>query len=586
MFYHATPGPAGLRRIRPLTVLLVALALALTAAVFGGRAAANGPATAAPAARQAAPAAAASLPCDIYGAAGVPCIAAHSTTRALFAAYNGPLYQVQRSSDHTYRDIGLLSAGGYANAAAQTSFCANTSCTITKLYDQTTRHNDLPISSGGYWKGPGPNGSDIGANAAALPIVAAGHQVFGVKVTPGVGYRVDHASGAPTGSQPEGIYMVTSSNYVNQWCCFDYGSGENSHTDTGNATMNAIYWGTACWFGGCTGTGPWVEADLENGMYHTGSGSNKDPNNQGVHFPFVSAWEKNNGSSNFTLKYGNATSGGLTTTYSGALPKGYSPMKTDSSLLLGTGGDNSVSGQGEFFEGAITAGFPSDATENAVQAGLAAAGYGSTTGANTITVTDPGAQNATVGTPVTGPQIQATDSASGQTLTYSATGLPPGLSISSSGLITGTPTTAGSNSVTVTATDSTGAKGSASFTWTITADSTTGGTTGGGTGSTCHVAYTTTSEWSGGFTANVVVSNTGPSAVNGWTVGFSFAGDQKETSAWNAALSQSGQAVTAKNMSYNSTIPAGGDTSFGFQGTFASSDAVPTSFTLNGAACD
>ncbi|WP_460343533.1 arabinofuranosidase catalytic domain-containing protein [Actinoallomurus acanthiterrae] len=171
--------------------------------------------------------------------------------------------------------------------------------------------------------------------------------------------------------------MVTSSNYVNQWCCFDYGSGENSHTDTGNATMNAIEWGTACWFGGCVGSGPWVEADLENGMYHTGTGSNKDPNNSGVHFPFVSAWEKNNGTSNFTLKYGNAASGGLTTPYSGALPNGYSPMRVDSSILLGTGGDNSNSGQGEFFEGAVTNGYPSDATENAVQASITAAGYGS-----------------------------------------------------------------------------------------------------------------------------------------------------------------------------------------------------------------
>ena len=68
--------------------------------------------------------------------------------------------------------------------------------------------------------------------------------------------------------------MMTSSNDVNQWCCFDYGSGETSNTDTGNATMNAIYWGTACWFGNCVGSGPWVEADLENGMYHT------DPENQ------------------------------------------------------------------------------------------------------------------------------------------------------------------------------------------------------------------------------------------------------------------------------------------------------------------
>ncbi|MFF7159402.1 arabinofuranosidase catalytic domain-containing protein [Streptomyces sp. NPDC008139] len=356
------------------------LILAVAVAVFGGQAAAGGSASASPVVHRAvaaAPAATASLPCDLYASGGTPCIAAHSTTRALFASYNGPLYQIQRASDHSYRDIGLLSAGGFADGASQVSFCANTTCTITKIYDQSSKHNDLPISWGGYWKGPGANGADIGANAMALPVTASGHQVFGVKVTPGTGYRIDHANGAPTGSQPEGIYMVTSSNYTNQWCCFDYGSGENTHTDTGNATMNAIYWGTACWFGNCTGTGPWVEADLENGMYHTGSGSNKDPNNQGVHYPFVSAWEKNNGTSNFTLRYGNAAGGGLTTPYSGPLPNGYSPMKTDSSLLLGTGGDNSPSGQGEFFEGAMTSGYPSDATENAVQASITAAGYGS-----------------------------------------------------------------------------------------------------------------------------------------------------------------------------------------------------------------
>src|SRR5579863_2150061 len=86
---------------------------------------------------------------------------------------------------------------------------------------------------------------------------------------------------------------------------------------------------------------------------------------------------------------------------------------------------------------------------------------------NTVTVTNPGNQTGTVGTAVS-LQIHATDSASGQTLTYSASGLPAGLSInSSSGLISGTPTTAQTASVTVTATDTTGAKGSASFTWTI-----------------------------------------------------------------------------------------------------------------------
>jgi hypothetical protein len=319
--------------------------------------------------------AATSLPCDLYAAGGTPCATAHSTIRALFASYSGALYQVQRSSDQGYRNIGVLTAGGVADAAAQDAFCANARCTITRIYDQTGNHNDLPISSGGFWKGPGPNGADVGADATVLPVTVGGQKACGVKVTQGVGYRVDNAKGVPAGSQPEGVYMVASSTFVNQWCCFDYGSGETSHTDTGNATMNAIYWGTACWFGNCAGVGPWVKSDLENGMYHNNTGSNKDPNNPGVNFPFVTALEKNNGTTNFALKYGNANSGGLTTPFSGPLPNGYSPIRPDPSILLGTGGDNSTSGVGMFFEGAATAGYPSDATENTVQASITSAGY-------------------------------------------------------------------------------------------------------------------------------------------------------------------------------------------------------------------
>jgi hypothetical protein len=92
-------------------------------------------------------------------------------------------------------------------------------------------------------------------------------------------------------------------------------------------------------------------------------------------------------------------------------------------------------------------------------------------GSNTVTVTSPGNQTSTAGTAISPLQIQATDSASGQTLTYNATGLPAGLSISSSGQITGTPTTAGSGSVTVTAKDTTNASGSTTFTWTVNAAS-------------------------------------------------------------------------------------------------------------------
>ena len=319
-----------------------------------------------------------SLTCDIYAAGGTPCVTAHSTTRALFASYNGPLYQIQRSSDSSFLNVGVRAAGGVANAAPQVSFCAATICTITKIYDQTTNHNDLPVSPGGTFAGPGLNGADVGANAMALPVTVGGQSVYGALITPGTGYRTAAAKNVPTGSQPEGIYMVTSSNAVNGVCCFDYGSGEVDGHDDGNATMNAIYWGQACWTGGCTGNGPWVAGDLENGMYLSAAGPN-NPSFTGTHLPFVSAWEKNNGTTNFTLKVGDATTSGLTTTYSGALPNGYAPMKVQPSILLGTGGDNSDGDIGEFFEGAVTAGFPTDATENAVQASLVTAGYSGNT---------------------------------------------------------------------------------------------------------------------------------------------------------------------------------------------------------------
>ena len=126
------------------------------------------------------------------------------------------------------------------------------------------------------------------------------------------------------------------------------------------------------------------------------------------------------------------------------------------------------------------------------------------------------------------------------------------------GATSGTPTTAGSSTVTVTAADSTGASGSVSFNWTIGT-----GSTGGGT---CQVSYIK-SEWAGGFTANVTVTNTGTAAVNGWTLKWSFPGDQKVTNAWNGTVTQSGTAVTATNVSYNAAIAPGGNAQCGFQGT-------------------
>jgi cellulase/cellobiase CelA1 len=99
------------------------------------------------------------------------------------------------------------------------------------------------------------------------------------------------------------------------------------------------------------------------------------------------------------------------------------------------------------------------------------------------------------------------------------------------------------------------------------------------------VTYARQSEWSTGFVAQVTIANTGSAAVNGWTLAFTFPGDQVIASAWNAAVRQTGAAVTATNLSYNRVIAPGTSTAFGFQGSWHTSDASPTAFTLNGAAC-
>jgi hypothetical protein len=115
---------------------------------------------------------------------------------------------------------------------------------------------------------------------------------------------------------------------------------------------------------------------------------------------------------------------------------------------------------------------------------------------------------------------------------------------------------------------------------------TSGGGGGGGGGGTaaCRVSYAANT-WSNGFTADVTVANTGTAAINGWTLGFSFPGNQQVTSAWNAAVTQSAAAVTARNLSWNGAIAAGSSAAFGFQGSYSGTNATPSGFNLNGTAC-
>ncbi|MFE9406543.1 glycoside hydrolase family 9 protein [Streptomyces sp. NPDC006530] len=104
-------------------------------------------------------------------------------------------------------------------------------------------------------------------------------------------------------------------------------------------------------------------------------------------------------------------------------------------------------------------------------------------------------------------------------------------------------------------------------------------------GTSCSVTYRIDSAWNDGFTATVTVKNTGASAISGWTLGWSFAGNQRISGAWNATVTQSGTAVTAKDAGWNGTLTPGGSASFGFQAGYSGTNAAPTAFTLNGAAC-
>ncbi|MGY4643005.1 endo-1,4-beta-xylanase [Cellulomonas sp. URHB0016] len=101
----------------------------------------------------------------------------------------------------------------------------------------------------------------------------------------------------------------------------------------------------------------------------------------------------------------------------------------------------------------------------------------------------------------------------------------------------------------------------------------------------CSVVYSAPSQWNVGFTAGVKITNKSSQAINGWTLTWSFPGNQTITQAWSTVASQSGSQVTAKNASYNGTIPPGGTVEFGFNGAYSGSNPAPTSFALNGTAC-
>jgi hypothetical protein len=327
-------------------------------------------------------------PCDIYAAASDPCVAAHSTTRGLYASYNGPLYQVLRQSDGKTLDIGVvkptaspvLDAGGYANAAAQDAFCANTYCWITTVYDQSPKHNDLTQAPRGGFSGPALGGFNNVPVADMAPVTIMGHKAYGVFIAPGMGIRNDNPKGTAVDDQAEGQYWVVNGQHYNSGCCFDYGNAETDSRDDDNGTMETTYYGNAgAWYHG-NAPGPWIMTDQENNLVGcvNPDGANKLcatlPN---ITWRFVTAMAKGE-PHHWTSMGGDAQRGALSVMFDGGRVNAtYDPMRKQGAILLGNGGDNSIGSQGTFYEGAMTAAgtFPTDATDQLVQANVVAAKY-------------------------------------------------------------------------------------------------------------------------------------------------------------------------------------------------------------------
>jgi hypothetical protein len=323
-------------------------------------------------------------PCDIYAANGCPCVAAHSTTRALYASYNGPLYQVMRQSDGKTLDIGVVQpsagdAGGYADAAAQDAFCAGTYCWITKIYDQSGKGNHLIQAPRGGFSGPAMGGFNNIPLADMAPITIMGHKAYGVFIEPGMGLRWNDAKGTAVDDQAEGQYWVVNGHHYNNGCCYDYGNAETDSRDDGNGTMETTYYGNAtAWYHG-PDPGPWIMTDQENNLVGcvNADGSKFCPELPSITWRFVTAMADGE-PHHWRSMGGDAQKGDLKVMFDGPrVNSTYDPMRKQGAILLGNGGDNSNGSQGTFYEGAMTAAgtFPTQETNQKVQANVVAAKY-------------------------------------------------------------------------------------------------------------------------------------------------------------------------------------------------------------------
>jgi hypothetical protein len=304
-------------------------------------------------------------------------------TRAILSTYSGPLYQVRKGgswnktsgmSGGTFQDIALKD--GYADSAAQDAFCGGEKCTVSKLYDQSGKKNDLTVAPAGCYSGtasePDSEGQPIGNGAKGdQPVTINGHKVYALYLKTHDGMRNNKCTGVATKDQDESVYVVADGTHAGGACCWDFGNTWNDNCN--GHTMNPIFFGTGFWGKG-SGSGPWFMGDFEGGVWAGGSGASTATNssNPSMKYPFAFGILKTS-PKKYAIKAGNVASGDLATAYDGTSPKSWDK---GGQVMLGIGGDNSNSSEGTFYEGALTMGLPSNDTDLAVFKNVQAAGYG------------------------------------------------------------------------------------------------------------------------------------------------------------------------------------------------------------------
>jgi hypothetical protein len=266
------------------------------------------------------------------------------------------------------QDIGAL-ANGFGDAAAQDQFCGDELCTVAILYDQSGRENHLTVAPTNCY-----GGDYYEADAKRRQLTVGGQPVYALRTDGGEGYRNNDAVGTAEGEAAQGVYSVMDGTDVGEECCWDFGTASRDNCLTPSGSMHALFFGIGYWGSG-QGAGPWFMADFSSGVWSGGTAESSfvNPNNPSLSVPYAFGILKSE-ATNYALRMGDATSGDLITAWDGGIP--FENLSLLGGIILGTTGDGTSVSPGTFYEGAITAGRPSDEIDAAVFRSVRALGYG------------------------------------------------------------------------------------------------------------------------------------------------------------------------------------------------------------------